>query len=317
MLHFFVPSTLIEIKNHTPKLVYGNEKVLDVFRAASTSEGLNESTLTPRISKEEYVSIINKIKEHIHQGDIYETNFCYEFYNNSAKITPQTIYPKLNTLTEAPFSCYAQLGDRFILSASPERFIKKQENKVSSQPIKGTAKRGASPEEDVQLIKDLENNQKERSENIMIVDLVRNDLSKIASKGSVLVEELCKIYTFETVHQMISTVSCLVEEETKVTDILKATFPMGSMTGAPKIRAMELMEKYETTKRGVYSGAVGYIDPNGDFDFNVIIRTLLYYQSNQYLSCMVGSAITSQCNPEDEYTETLIKAKAMLEALSS
>jgi para-aminobenzoate synthetase component 1 len=149
----------------------------------------------------------------------------------------------------------------------------------------------------------------------MIVDLVRNDLSKIASKGSVNVDELFGIYSFKQVHQMISTVSCEIKDHFTFTDIIKATFPMGSMTGAPKVRAMQIIEECESTKRGVYSGALGYIEPNGDFDFSVVIRSILYNSSNNYLSFMTGSAITSQADAESEYAECLLKAKAMFEAL--
>jgi para-aminobenzoate synthetase component 1 len=242
-------------------------------------------------------------------------NFCYEFFNENAEIDPFDTYKKLNELTSAPFSCFGKFNKNYILSGSPERYISKNKLKITSQPIKGTIARGANEIEDLVQIKNLKTNEKERSENIMIVDLVRNDLSKIAEKNSVKVDELCGIYTFETVHQMISSVSATIKPNISFIDILKATFPMGSMTGAPKIRAMELIEKYESTKRGVYSGCVGYVKPNGDFDFNVIIRTLLYDSKKKYLSCMVGGAITSKSREKEEYQETLLKAEALLQAL--
>jgi para-aminobenzoate synthetase component 1 len=157
--------------------------------------------------------------------------------------------------------------------------------------------------------------EKERSENVMIVDLVRNDFSKIAIKNSVDVEELFGIYTFEQVHQMISTITCNIEQNLSFSEIIKAVFPMGSMTGAPKIAAMELIEQYEPTKRGLFSGAVGYITPKGNFDFNVVIRSILYNSTNKYISIQAGSAITIDCDAEKEYEECLLKAKAMLEAL--
>ncbi|MGB2088637.1 MAG: chorismate-binding protein, partial [Psychroflexus salarius] len=163
------------------------------------------------------------------------------------------------------------------------------------------------------LINQLATDPKELAENIMIVDLVRNDLSKLATKASVKVDELCRIYTFEQVHQMISTISCELKPNIDFTSILEATFPMGSMTGAPKIEAMKLAEAYETTKRGLYSGSIGYITPNGDFDFNVVIRSLLYNAKRAYLSYMVGSAITDQSIPENEYQECLLKGKALQE----
>jgi len=183
------------------------------------------------------------------------------------------------------------------------------------QGIKGTAKRSQVEKEDQELIQNLRNDQKERSENIMIVDLVRNDLSKTATKGSVEVKELCKVYTFRQVHQMISTVVSKVDSKTSPVDIICSTFPMGSMTGAPKISAMEIIENLEASKRGLYSGAIGYITPKGDFDFNVVIRSILYNEKKQYISYTVGGAITAKSDPDKEYEECLIKAKAMREVL--
>ena len=204
-----------------------------------------------------------------------------------------------------------------MLSASPERYLKKVGEKVISQPIKGTAKRSFDIEQDAFLKKELKNSAKERSENIMIVDLVRNDLSHTATKGSVVVEELCQVYTFKQVHQMISTIISKVDATVSPVEIIKTTFPMGSMTGAPKVSAMKIIEELEVTKRGLYSGAVGYFTPTGDFDFNVVIRSILYDAKKQYLSFSVGSAITAQSIPENEYEECLLKAKAMFEVLQN
>ena len=201
------------------------------------------------------------------------------------------------------------------MSATPERYIKKDGCKVISQPIKGTEKRSDNKKEDQQLALELSNDEKERSENIMIVDLVRNDLSRTAKKGSVKVKELCKIYTFDQVHQMISTVESKVKKSTNPIDIIETTFPMGSMTGAPKISAMQIIEELEETKRGLYSGAVGYISPKGNFDFNVVIRSILYNETKQYVSYSVGGAITAKSNPLKEYEECLVKAKAMRQVL--
>jgi para-aminobenzoate synthetase component 1 len=207
------------------------------------------------------------------------------------------------------------LFNNYALCASPERYLKKSKTKVVSQPIKGTSKRSKDKNKDNALKKALENDPKERSENIMIVDLVRNDLSKTASKGSVTVQELCKVYTFEQVHQLISTVTSQVSDSLSPIDVLQSTFPMGSMTGAPKVSAMKIIEEYEDAKRGLYSGAIGYITPNGDFDFNVVIRSILYNAEKAYISYSVGGAITANSIPEKEYEECLIKAKAMREAL--
>ena len=183
---------------------------------------------------------------HIHRGDIYEANFCQEFYAENTTINPLEIYNKLNAISTPPFATFLKQNDKYLLSASPERYLKKEGQKVISQPIKGTAKRDEDFMIDSLLKHDLVANPKERSENIMIVDLVRNDLSLTAKKGSVKVEELCKVYTFEQVHQMISTVTSQVREDVHPVDVIKTTFPMGSMTGAPKISAMKIIEDLKT-----------------------------------------------------------------------
>jgi para-aminobenzoate synthetase component 1 len=272
-------------------------------------------TINQRISKENYLSKVSKMLEHIQRGDIYEANFCMEFYAENAQIEPLAIYQKLNAISEPPFAVYFKNNFQYLLSASPERYLRKEGTRLISQPIKGTSKRSADPIADAQFKVDLAQNEKERSENIMIVDLVRNDLSHTATKGSVAVEELCEIYTFKQVHQMISTVVSEVEVTTPPVEIIRTTFPMGSMTGAPKISALQIIETLEETKRGLYSGAVGYFTPEGDFDFNVVIRSILYNQDKKYLSFSVGSAITSLSNPEDEYEECMLKARAMHEVL--
>ncbi|MEO0901996.1 MAG: anthranilate synthase component I family protein, partial [Bacteroidota bacterium] len=270
-----------------------------------------------RIHKDAYFQKVNSMLAHIHRGDIYEANFCQEFYSANSSIDPWTVYQNLNKISEPPFATFLRLEDKYLLSASPERYIKRKNGRVISQPIKGTARRDSNLEKDETLKSQLAVNPKERAENIMITDLVRNDLSKSAGKGSVQVDELCKVYTYKQVHQMVSTVSCEVSEETPSTQILKETFPMGSMTGAPKVSSMKLIEDLEESKRGLYSGTVGYFDPNGDFDFNVVIRSILYNASKEYVSYSVGSAITSNSIPEKEYEECLIKAKAMRSVLES
>jgi len=270
-----------------------------------------------RTSKALYFKKLNKILEHIYRGDIYEANFCQEFYSENSKIDPLKAYIHLNKISEPPFATFLKSGNLYALSASPERYICKNQNTVISQPIKGTAKRHSDTIEDEKLKIKLERDQKERSENIMITDLVRNDLSKFADKGSVKVTELCQVYSFKQVHQMISTVTCQVDKSLTVVNVLKETFPMGSMTGAPKISAMTIIEELEDSKRGLYSGSVGYFTPEGDMDFNVIIRSILYNSQKNYISFSVGSAITAKSIPENEYQECLIKAKAMREALEN
>ncbi len=273
------------------------------------------SEINSRISRNEYLQAIQQLKEHIRRGDIYEVNFCQEFFVKDAYIKPRQTFRKLMQVSPTPYSCLYCMGNKYLLSASPERYIKKVGKKIISQPIKGTAKRGKTKEKDQQIKEDLFRDPKERAENIMIVDLVRNDLSRTAAKGSVVVEELCGIYSFPQVHQMISTVVSELREDIHFVEAIRESFPMGSMTGAPKVRAMKLIEKYESTKRGLFSGAVGYITPEGDFDFNVVIRSIQYNALNNYLSFMVGGAITMQSDPEKEYEECMLKAKAIMKVL--
>jgi para-aminobenzoate synthetase component 1 len=280
-------------------------------------ETITKVKMRLRTSKDSYYSKVIKVLEHIHRGDIYEANFCQEFYAEGTTINPLNSFLHLNEISRSPFATFLKLETNYAFSASPERYIKKTGTRIISQPIKGTAKRADSLKEDEELKNHLKTDPKERSENIMITDLVRNDLSKIAEKGSVQVEELCGIYTFDQVHQMISTITCTVAETLSPVTILRNTYPMGSMTGAPKVRAMELIEKYEDAKRGLYSGTIGYITPEGDFDFNVVIRSILYNANKKYVSASVGGAITALSNPEGEYAECLLKAKAMRQVLEN
>jgi len=275
----------------------------------------NLINIKQRISKGEYLKKLKKIHKHIISGDSYELNFCMEYYAE-AKIDPFEIFKALNKISAPPFSTFFRHQSHYIISASPERFVRKEGKKIISQPIKGTIKRSDNLSEDLSLKEQLRNNPKERSENIMIVDLVRNDLSKTAEKNSVRVEELCQVYTFKQVHQLISTISSTVKEQVSPVSIIKSLYPMGSMTGAPKISSMKIIEEQEISKRGVYSGSVGYFTPNDDFDFNVIIRSILYNDSTKYVSFSVGGAITAKSNPEDEYQECLLKAAAMKKVLT-
>jgi len=324
-LHFFQPKFIFIIKGDGVRIGYleefsAKEELNTLFEQINITKFEVQSSefdigLKSRITKEQYLASVHKLKEHIKYGNIYEVNFCQEFYAEEAKIDPLQTYLHLNEISQSPFSCFYRLNDKYLICASPERFIKKTGQKLISQPIKGTIKRGATRREDEKLMEDLLNNPKERSENVMIVDLVRNDLSRTAKKGSVEVEELYGIYSFKQVHQMISTVSSELRDDVHFVNAIQNAFPMGSMTGAPKIRAMELIEQYESTKRGLYSGAVGYITPEGDFDFNVVIRSILYNSTEKYVSFMVGGAITDKSLPEKEYEECLLKAKAMFEVL--
>lgn len=326
-LYFFQPKRIFLFTNSGVEIQYLKcveeeletdwEDILNQDINAYKFKNKSSLKILSRTSKENYFNRLNKILEYIQRGDIYESNFCQEFYSENTKIDPLSTFIYLNKISKPPFATFLRLGNLYALSASPERYISKNGNTVISQPIKGTAKRLTDKMEDEKLRVYLENDQKERSENIMITDLVRNDLSKFANKGSVKVDELCKIYSFEQVHQMISTVTCQVDKSLSPVYMIRETFPMGSMTGAPKISAMNIIEELEDSKRGLYSGAVGYFNPHGDFDFNVIIRSILYNASNNYISFSVGSAITAKSIPENEYEECLIKAKAMRAALEN
>ena len=321
-LFFFQPKKLFLLKGNQLEVRYlqlCDDEIESDFNEIVINQQPTTDNRQPkikqRISKESYIAKVNQMLEHINRGDIYEANFCMEFYDENAIIEPVKIYQKLNAISKPPFAIFFKNNEQYLLCASPERYLRKEGNKVISQPIKGTAKRFSDLVLDEKSKTELETNPKERSENIMIVDLVRNDLSHTAIKGSVEVEELCGIYTFEQVHQMISTVVSNVLTTTSPVEILRTTFPMGSMTGAPKISAMKIIEELEETKRGLYSGAVGYFSPENDFDFNVVIRSILYNAQEKYVSFSVGSAITSQSNPEQEYEECLLKAKAMFKVL--
>ena len=319
---FWCPEVVVRINNETIASVeYGvleehhKFQINAFFNQKSASVNWN-ARIQARTSKENYVSNVKKLLGEIQFGNIYEVNYCQEFFDDNFELKkPEAAYFRLNTITEAPFSAYVSFDQFRVLCGSPERYIQKKANQLISQPIKGTSKRGRNKEEDALLKKALLANQKERSENVMIVDLVRNDLSKIAEKSSVKVDELFGVYSFKTVHQMISTVSCVLKPDVNFTGILEASFPMGSMTGAPKKSAVELIEKHENFSRGLYSGSIGYIAPNGDFDFNVVIRSIIYNNEKKYLSCAVGGAITIQSTPEAEYEECKVKIKTILDQM--
>lgn len=326
-LYFFQPKKLFLLKGNILEMHYlrmvDDEMEEDfkeilghsLFKKNITEQPCGKIKISLRITKDEYKEKVNEMLAHIHRGDIYEANFCQEFFAKNSCIDPLQTYYHLNDISKPPFATFFRMNDHYLLSASPERYLRKEGQKIISQPIKGTAKRSQDVEEDKRLISELYGDPKERSENVMIVDLVRNDLSRTATKGSVVVEELCKVYSFKQVHQMISTITSTVENTISPVDVIKTTFPMGSMTGAPKISAMQIIESLEKSKRGLYSGAVGYFTPDGDFDFNVVIRSILYNQERQYISYTVGGAITAKSDPDKEYEECLLKAKAMREVL--
>ena len=284
------------------------------MKEQETSLAVQNVQFHPSISKEFYLTKIDQAKEQIQLGNLYELNFCQQFVASNVKeINSPLLFHRLHKMTEAPFSVYVKWMNWEVFCGSPERFIQRKGSKMITQPIKGTIQRGKTSLEDKQFINQLSTNPKEISENMMITDLVRNDLSKIALKGSVCVEELIGVHTFKTLHHLISTVACELSEEVTFSTIFEAMFPMGSMTGAPKLSVMKITEELESFKRGIYSGTIGCIYPSGDFDFNVVIRSLVYNQTLRTLSCAVGSAITIESDPESEYNECLTKVKRIIE----
>lgn len=304
----FSPKTIVEINQDGDyKVLKGSIDFDKLDESYSDNEGNVFLKLKKSESEANYISKIKKAQDFIKEGDFYEINLShpieFEFRGEAWHL-----YKKMKEVGAVPFASYLKLDDKSVCSASPERFLSRKNGELCSQPIKGTISRSSKNE--IKKIKALQNNEKERAENLMIVDLVRNDLNRIAIKGSVRVKDLFQIQTFETVHQMVSTVCCDVEDSTSSFDIIKSCFPMGSMTGAPKIAAMKAIEELEDYKRGIYSGAMGYLKPNGDFDFNVVIRTAQV--EGDTLIYPVGGAITSDSIPEKEWEETWIKARALI-----
>jgi para-aminobenzoate synthetase component 1 len=316
-LFFFVPETVLLIFHHEIQIgLLGSHHhvIWEEIKNASYNEKINISapqTIQNRMSREEYLQVIEKLRHHILLGDCYEINYCQEFFVESANPDPLELYRALTSISPSPFSAYYSADDHFLLCASPERFLKRKGNRILSQPIKGTSARDwENAAQDELLRNKLADSEKDRAENVMVVDLVRNDLSKICETDTVYVSELFGIYSFPQVHQMISTIIGKPRPGLYWTDMIARTFPMGSMTGAPKKRVLELIEQYEKSKRGLFSGALGYVKPNQDFDFNVVIRSLLYNRTRQYLAYFAGSGITFNSDPEKEYEECLLKVAA-------
>lgn len=320
-VYFVEPEWVIDFEEDAV-LIHGDgdtQEIVDaIFRAGPPSradEGNEGNNVHCRVSLSDYIANVRRIQAHILAGDVYELNYCIEFFRENVQLDPLITYQALNERSPMPFSTFLKIGHRYIMGASPERFLKKEGRRLVSQPIKGTIRRGQTPAEDAQLRDQLLRSEKERAENLMIVDLVRNDLARSAQTGSVRVDELFGIYGFQQVFQMISTVSATLRDDVSWAEAIRNAFPMGSMTGAPKIRAMELIDELEVSRRGVYSGTIGFVTPDGDVDFNVVIRTLFYNAQTQYASFSVGSAITYDADPAQEWAECLLKAQAMQEVL--
>ena len=319
-IFFFEPTIIIRLYEKEMEIESEEDagKIFDeIMQTDERIELQNDSiNIQQRVSRKEYIETIEQLKKHILRGDCYEINYCMEFFSEEAIVDPLSVYEKLSKTSPNPFSALYKLEDKWLICASPERFLKREGDKILSQPIKGTSSRFLKDDsKDKKSKEELYASEKDRSENVMVVDLVRNDLARVCKEGTVKVDELFGIYSFPQVHQMISTISGELKDEISFTEIIKATFPMGSMTGAPKRKVMELIDNYERSGRGIFSGAVGYITPEMDFDFNVVIRSIMYNASEKYLSFMAGSGITFYSDAENEYEECLLKAEAMRGAI--
>ncbi|HXS35217.1 MAG TPA: chorismate-binding protein [Flavipsychrobacter sp.] len=300
-------SLIIESLYLSPRDIYN-----DILNTANTvNDNLPKINFHHKIKQPQYLETISRLRQHIKDGDCYEINYCGEGFCENVYIEPIIAYDKLNSISPAPFAAYYRLEDKYMMCASPERYLKKAKNNILTQPIKGTARRDENEIKDKEMREALHKDIKERAENVMIVDLMRNDLARFCEVGSVHVDELFGIYSFPQVHQMISTVSGALKRNIPFTDTFRYSFPMGSMTGAPKVKVMQLIDKYEQSARELFSGTVGYITPQGDFDFNVIIRSLFYNSTTSYLSYQTGGAITYDSDPEKEWEEMRLKAWAL------
>ena len=266
----------------------------------------------PNFAKDEYKQAVDRMIRYIIEGDIYIVNMTQQLTVKSDKV-PLDVFYDLRENNPSPFGGYFDYGDFQIVCASPERFLKMQKGHVNTRPIKGTRKRGETPEEDMLMRTELENSEKDKSELLMIVDLERNDLNRVCNPGSVKVTELFTVEEYATVFHLVSDIEGDLEESKNVMDLLEAAFPGGSITGAPKYRAMEIIDEMENNKRNLYTGSIGYLTLDGDCDFNIVIRTALHKDGKYYLG--VGGGITAESDLEFEYEETLQKAKAVLQAM--
>lgn len=316
-LFCFVPQIVLCSKNGQLEVITDGTKsqatiLADIAAAERPAATVHTPEFTARLDKATYLDTVERIRQHIIEGDVYEMNLCQEFYAEQANLDPYDLFEALNKRAAAPFAAFFKHANRYVICTSPERFLKKIGQRLISQPIKGTIRRNLEDYElDAEQMELLYNDEKNRAENVMIVDLVRNDLARTCVSGTVSVPELFGVYTFKYLHHLISTVQGDLLPNVHPIDAIKAAFPMGSMTGAPKVMAMQLIEQYEKTRRGLYSGSIGYLSPNGDFDFNVVIRSLFYNADTKYLTYQVGGAIVYDSVPEEEYEECVLKAKGL------
>lgn len=280
-----------------------------------------DRTRIPRISwhahcpQDRYLTRVRHLLDHIQRGDIYEINYCTTRSATVTSFDPFHAFRSLLLHADAPFAAFARDANSFVICASPERFLAFEGRRVVGEPMKGTRPRSLDPAADQRYKVELVNDAKERSENIMALDVMRHDLARIAARRTVEVEELCAVRSYPRVHQMVSTVVARIADGLTPHDVLRATFPMASMTGAPKRRAMELIQEVEEGPRGSFSGSLGFLAPDGTGDFNVVIRSLLFDATSGQLSLTTGSAITARCDPQQEFEECQLKALSVIDAL--
>ena len=313
---FYTPAIVIYIERTSlnlvivspdPDLIYAQ-----IIQSRDTVPPIQEALIfSATETQADYQAKIQRIQEHIRKGDCYELNYCVVANATLLHTSSLQVFASLMKHSPSPFAAYYKNKHQQVVCASPERFLAKSGNTILSQPIKGTAKRGLTLELDEIQKEKLFNASKEIAEHVMIVDLVRNDLARIAKLGTVEVSALLKVYTFPQVHHLISTIQCQLKEGVRFEEIIKALFPMGSMTGAPKIMVMQLIEQLELYQRGLFSGAIGYVSPNGDFDFNVVIRSFFINEKEHSIAIASGGAITIDSDPEQEWEELKLKVKAL------
>jgi para-aminobenzoate synthetase component I len=321
--YFFEPETVLQLRNNQLIIESVTKDLVTTFQEIiatpiPTSTAYKNVAIVQSIDKITYINTIKNIQNNIQRGDCYELNYCMEFSATDVMYDGLSLYKSLSKLSPVPFACFYKQGNAALICASPERYLKKTGNQLLSQPIKGTIKRNIdNTADDIILKETLQNSEKDKSENVMVVDMVRNDLSRICKEGTVKVAELFGVYSYPQVHQMISSITGTIKDNISFSKIIEATYPMGSMTGAPKNKVMQLIQQYEQGPRGLFSGAVGYINPEGDFDFNVVIRSLFYNSKTKKLRYLAGSGITIYSDAAQEYEECLLKAKALEKVLGN
>jgi len=313
----YIATPDLDMKKEEEIAIYIENKIIEVEKNGVDSicyeeKDVKSTKLVSNFTKKGFEDSVEKVRQYIKSGDIYQANLTQRF-SGKTTLSSYELYRDLRRFSPAPFGAYLNFDDFNILSNSPERFIKCVDKKLETRPIKGTRPRGKNKEEDLKLQEELRNSEKDRAELLMIVDLERNDIGRISKIGSVKVPELFVIEPYANVNHLVATVVGELDDDKDTVDVIKATFPGGSITGAPKIRSMEIIDELEPTQRNVYTGSIGYIGFNGDMDLNIAIRTIVKKEDEVYFQ--VGGGMTWGSNPEEEYQETLDKAQSIMKAL--